>query len=33
MMQGQIKSGMRGGTAQVFVLLGETIEKYADEYP
>lgn len=33
MLAGQIKSGMRSGTAQFFVLLGETICKYADEYP
>jgi hypothetical protein len=29
----QIKSGMRAGTAQAFVLLGETVSKYADDYP
>jgi hypothetical protein len=33
MVGGQIKSGMRSGTAQFFVLMGETICKYADEYP
>ena len=29
----QIKSGMRAGTAESFILLGETICRYADEYP
>ena len=29
----QIKSGMRAGTADAFVILGTTICKYADEYP
>jgi VAD1 Analog of StAR-related lipid transfer domain len=29
----QIQSGMRAGTAELFVLLGETITKYADQYP
>jgi len=29
----QIKSGMRAGTADAFVIFGETICKYADEYP
>jgi len=29
----QIKSGMRAGTADVFVIFGTTICKYADEYP
>ena len=29
----QIQSGMRSGVAQLFVLIGETICKYADEYP
>lgn len=33
MVGGQIKSGMRSGTAAFFVQLGETICKYADEYP
>lgn len=33
MVGGQIRSGMRSGTAQFFVLMGETICKYADEYP
>ncbi|CAB9525982.1 expressed unknown protein [Seminavis robusta] len=29
----QIKSGMRAGTGEIFVKVGETISKYADEYP
>jgi hypothetical protein len=29
----QIKSGMRAGTGELFVLFGETVTKYADEYP
>ena len=29
----QIKSGMRAGVAELFVQIGETITKYADEYP
>lgn len=29
----QIKSGMRAGTGELFVLLGTTISKYSDEYP
>lgn len=29
----QIKSGMRAGTADLFVLIGETISKYADVFP
>lgn len=29
----QIKSGMRAGVGELFVLIGETISKYADEYP
>ena len=29
----QIKSGMRAGVGELFVLIGETIIKYADEYP
>mmetsp|Transcript_26465 Transcript_26465/g.78305 ORF Transcript_26465/g.78305 Transcript_26465/m.78305 type:complete len:108 (-) Transcript_26465:484-807(-) len=29
----QIKSGARAGTAESFVLLGETVCRYADEYP
>lgn len=29
----QIKSGMRAGTGELFVLFGATITKYADEYP
>lgn len=29
----QIKSGMRAGVSELFVLIGETISKYADEYP
>jgi hypothetical protein len=29
----QIKSGMRAGVAELFVSIGETITKYADEYP
>lgn len=29
----QIKSGMRAGVGELFVLVGETITKYADEYP
>uniref|UniRef100_A0A7R9W4M1 VASt domain-containing protein n=1 Tax=Pseudictyota dubia TaxID=2749911 RepID=A0A7R9W4M1_9STRA len=29
----QIKSGMRAGTAESFVALGETICRYAEEYP
>lgn len=33
MVASQIRSGMRSGTAVSFVLLGETIVKYADEYP
>mmetsp|Transcript_833 Transcript_833/g.1322 ORF Transcript_833/g.1322 Transcript_833/m.1322 type:complete len:971 (+) Transcript_833:90-3002(+) len=33
MVSRQIKSGMRAGTALLFVLIGETICKYADEYP
>jgi hypothetical protein len=33
MVARQIRSGMRAGTAEVFVLLGATVTKYADEYP
>jgi len=33
MVARQIKSGMRAGTAEKFVLLGETICRYADAYP
>mmetsp|Transcript_1985 Transcript_1985/g.5493 ORF Transcript_1985/g.5493 Transcript_1985/m.5493 type:complete len:415 (-) Transcript_1985:19-1263(-) len=33
MIARQIKSGMRTGVGEVFVLTGETITKYADEYP
>lgn len=29
----QIKSGMRAGTGEIFVKIGETIGKYADEFP
>lgn len=29
----QIKSGMRAGTGELFVLFGETVTKYAYEYP
>uniref|UniRef100_A0A7S2V8H4 C2H2-type domain-containing protein n=1 Tax=Entomoneis paludosa TaxID=265537 RepID=A0A7S2V8H4_9STRA len=29
----QIKSGMRAGVGELFVLIGQTISKYADEYP
>jgi VAD1 Analog of StAR-related lipid transfer domain len=29
----QIKSGMRSGVGDLFVLVGETIVKYSDEYP
>ena len=29
----QIKSGMRAGVGELFVLIGETIAKYANEYP
>ena len=29
----QIKSGMRAGVSELFVLIGETITKYADEFP
>ena len=29
----QIKSGMRAGTGEIFVKLGETIAKYASEFP
>jgi hypothetical protein len=33
MVSRQIKSGMRAGVGELFVLIGETIAKYADEYP
>ena len=33
MVARQIKSGMRTGTAEKFVALGETICRYADAYP
>ena len=33
MVARQIKSGMRAGTAEKFVLLGETICRYADAMP
>ncbi len=33
MVARQIKSGMRAGTAEKFVLLGETICRYADAFP
>ncbi|KAL7565140.1 hypothetical protein ACA910_021520 [Epithemia clementina (nom. ined.)] len=33
MVSRQIKSGMRAGVGQLFVLIHETIAKYADEYP
>lgn len=33
MISGQIKSGMRAGTALSFVLMGEIIIRYAEEYP
>ena len=29
----QIKSGMRAGVGELFVKIGETISKYADEFP
>jgi hypothetical protein len=29
----QIKSGMRAGVGELFVIIGETITKYADEFP
>jgi VAD1 Analog of StAR-related lipid transfer domain len=32
MVSRQIRSGMRAGTGELFVLLGETVAKYADEY-
>jgi hypothetical protein len=32
MIARQIKSGMRAGVGELFVLTGETISKYADEY-
>jgi hypothetical protein len=33
MISRQIKSGMRAGVGDCFVLVGETIVKYSDEYP
>ena len=33
MVSRQIRSGMRAGTGELFVLFGETATKYADEYP
>lgn len=33
MVSRQIRSGMRAGVGELFVLIGETIAKYADEYP
>lgn len=33
MVARQIRSGMRAGTGELFVLIGETISKYADEFP
>jgi hypothetical protein len=33
MVSRQIKSGMRAGVGELFVKIGETISKYADEYP
>jgi hypothetical protein len=33
MVSRQIRSGMRAGTGELFVLVGETIAKYVDEYP
>lgn len=33
MVARQIRSGMRAGTGELFVLTGETISKYAAEYP
>jgi len=33
MISRQIKSGMRSGVGDCFVLVGETIVKYSDEYP
>jgi len=33
MVSRQIRSGMRAGTGEMFVMIGETVAKYADEYP
>jgi hypothetical protein len=33
MMSRQIRSGMRAGVGEVFVLTGATITKYAHEFP
>jgi VAD1 Analog of StAR-related lipid transfer domain len=33
MVSRQITSGMRAGVGELFVKIGETITKYADEYP
>lgn len=33
MVSRQIRSGMRAGTGEVFVLIGETVAKYADAFP
>ena len=33
MVSRQIRSGMRAGTGELFVLIGATITKYADEFP
>lgn len=33
MVSRQIRSGMRAGTGELFVLIGEAVAKYADEFP
>lgn len=33
MVSRQIRSGMRAGTGELFVLIGETVTKYANEFP
>lgn len=33
MVSRQIRSGMRAGTGELFVLIGETVAKYANEFP
>jgi VAD1 Analog of StAR-related lipid transfer domain len=33
MVSRQIRSGMRAGTGELFVLIGETVAKYADAFP
>jgi hypothetical protein len=33
MIARQIQSGMRAGTAELFVVMGETVTKYAEAFP